>query len=151
MDLDGAPIGPVLQCGLKPHLIVESSPGRWHAYWLVDGLDLEEFTAIQTAIITIFNGDKAVKDLPRVMRLPGFLHQKDPSNPFLTRIHEMREEPPYSAEVIKSTFLGNDDQSGMQRNETDHALTLKLDQLNGPINYRSMACAGAHSSRPYFL
>jgi putative DNA primase/helicase len=32
VDLDGAPLQPVLACMLEPHLIVESSPERWHAY-----------------------------------------------------------------------------------------------------------------------
>ena len=33
-DLDGAPLEPVREFGLPPHIIVESSPDRWHAYWL---------------------------------------------------------------------------------------------------------------------
>jgi putative DNA primase/helicase len=32
VDLDGSPLQPVLACLLEPHIIVESSPGRWHAY-----------------------------------------------------------------------------------------------------------------------
>jgi putative DNA primase/helicase len=31
-DLDGSPIEPVCQCPLDPHIIVESSPGKYHAY-----------------------------------------------------------------------------------------------------------------------
>jgi hypothetical protein len=39
-----------------------------------------------------FGGDKAVHDLPRVMRLPGFAHQKDiAAPPFVTRMIEERE------------------------------------------------------------
>jgi len=87
IDLDGAPLEPVLQFELAPNLIVESSPRRWHAYWLVSDCSLENFKDTQMALAEKFNGDKSVNDLPRVMRLPGFFHQKDPANPFMTRIY----------------------------------------------------------------
>ena len=46
VDLDGAPLEPVTQATLKPHITLESSPGRYHAYWLVDGLPLDAFTTM---------------------------------------------------------------------------------------------------------
>jgi RepB DNA-primase from phage plasmid len=84
-DLDGAPLDPVMACDLEPHVVVESSPGKFHVYWLVDGLPLDKFTLIQKAIARRFGGDPVVTDLPRVMRLPGFWHQKA-EPPFQTRI-----------------------------------------------------------------
>jgi hypothetical protein len=36
LDLDSAPLDPVLKCKLKPHVIVETSPDRWQALWLVE-------------------------------------------------------------------------------------------------------------------
>lgn len=84
VDLDGAPLNPVLNHSIHPDIVVESSPGKWHAYWRVTGCPLKEFTQIQEALAATFNGDKSVKDLPRVMRLPGFYHNK--REPFMTRI-----------------------------------------------------------------
>lgn len=84
VDLDGAPLDPVIASAMAPHLVVESSPGRWHAYWLVDGGPLDEFKARQQALAQRFGGDPKVCDLPRVMRLPGFWHLK--KEPFQTRI-----------------------------------------------------------------
>jgi len=101
-DLDGAPLDPVLKCELKPHMIVETSPGKYHAYWLVDGLPLDQFEAVQRVIIARFGSDPSVKDLPRVMRLPGFWHRK--GEPFLTRLLEVRDDPPYSAAEILVEF-----------------------------------------------
>ena len=75
-DLDGAPLDPVLACDLEPHVVVESRPGRFHAYWIVEGLPLDQFTPVQKAIARRFGGDPKVCDLPRVMRMPGFWHQK---------------------------------------------------------------------------
>ncbi len=84
VDLDGSPLEPVLEGPVAPSVIVSSSPGRWHAYWLVDGEDLEQFTPTQVQLIERFKADLSVKDLPRIMRAPGFLHQKDA--PYLVNI-----------------------------------------------------------------
>lgn len=74
-DTDGAPLEPLLT--LKPHIVIESSPGNWHVYWLVDDwFGLDKFTSVQEAIAAKYGTDKNVKDLPRVMRLPGFNHCK---------------------------------------------------------------------------
>lgn len=59
-----------------PSIIVESSPGKHHAYWLVDGCPVDKFTAAQKALIGLLGSDKSINDLPRVMRLPGFWHCK---------------------------------------------------------------------------
>lgn len=80
-DLDGAPLEPVLEA-LLPDIVVESSPGRWHTYWKTDDCPLHDFTLRQKQIAAKFDSDTNVADLPRVMRLPGFLHQK--GEPFLT-------------------------------------------------------------------
>jgi hypothetical protein len=76
VDLDGAPLGPIDTCPIEPHAVVESSPGRWHAYWLVEDIPREDFKLAQLALAMKFGGDTSVHDLPRVMRLPGFMHQK---------------------------------------------------------------------------
>jgi hypothetical protein len=47
LDLDGQPLDPVHQCLLKPHIITETSEGRYHVFWLVDGLALSDFKAVQ--------------------------------------------------------------------------------------------------------
>lgn len=83
VDLDGAPIEPVLACAIPPDIVVASSPGRYHAYWTGVECPLEDFTTAQWSLASRFGGDD-VCDLPRVMRLPGFYHQK--GEPHLTRI-----------------------------------------------------------------
>lgn len=85
VDLDGAPLEPVLAFEEPPDLVVETSPGRWHAYWLVDDVELQEFSSFQKDMATHLGGDPAVCDLPRVMRLPGFWHLKS-ETPFLSHL-----------------------------------------------------------------
>lgn len=102
VDLDGAPLEPVSQASLKPHITLESSPEKYHAYWLVNGLPLDAFTTTQLALANRFNGDPAVKDLPRVMRLPGFIHLKN--EPFQTRIITLEDRPSYAASELLNAF-----------------------------------------------
>ncbi|MCX7143775.1 MAG: DNA-primase RepB domain-containing protein [Proteobacteria bacterium] len=83
-DLDGSPLEPVRASTLHPNIIVNSSPGRWHAYWRVSGCSLTQFKPLQDQLAAKFNSDPNVADLPRVMRMPGFLHQKEA--PFLTTV-----------------------------------------------------------------
>ena len=74
----------IARSGLEPSIAVESSPGKRHFYWLVNDCQLERFKPAQKVLIAYFGTDKAVNDLPRVMRLPGFAHRK--GLPFRTRI-----------------------------------------------------------------
>lgn len=89
VDLDGAPISPVLNSRLVPNLVVETSPKRFHCYWKVKNLSLSEFPVIQLALAHKFNGDKTVRDVSRVMRVPGFFNQKNDS--FLIRAKHYRD------------------------------------------------------------
>jgi hypothetical protein len=72
---------------LEPSAVIESSPGKHHAYWFVDfeagAFSLEDFTHAQLALAAAFGTDDKVSDLPRIMRLPGFVHRK--GEPFQTR------------------------------------------------------------------
>jgi len=104
VDLDGAALQPVLDAGLEPHAIIETSPGRWHAYWLVSDCSLSDFAPLQRALAARFGGDPSVHDLPRVMRLPGFWHRK--GRPFRTRIEALNNIQPYRvADVVAALGL----------------------------------------------
>lgn len=96
VDLDDNPgpdrIQAIRECGVAPHAIVESSPGKWHAYWRVADCTVSDFRPLQTALITRFGGDPKVKDPSRVMRLPGFQHRK--GAPFVTRLDTLNAGQP---------------------------------------------------------
>lgn len=107
LDLDGAPLEPVIEAagaaGVKPHLVVETSPGKYHVYWLVQGVKTEHFSTAQRALAMKFGGDSKVCDLPRVMRIPGFLHQK--GQPFLSKQFAAEPGPAY---LLPSILRGLD-------------------------------------------
>lgn len=108
VDLDGAPIEPVLNHPVEPAILVESSKGRWHAYYPCSDMPLDAFTPIQHAIADAFNGDHACCDLPRIMRLPGFFHQKVKngvrSEPFMTRIESAHDDLSYTYAELQEAF-----------------------------------------------
>lgn len=103
-DLDGAPLEPVLRCPLSPHAVVETSPGKFHAYWCVDGLPLELFKPVQKTIARRFQADPKVHDLCRVARLPGFYHRKRPESPFLSKLVLLTPGKRYSLEQLTAAF-----------------------------------------------
>lgn len=103
VDLDGAPVEPVLDCQLPPRIVVESSPGKWHCYWPVVDLPLERFTDAQKALAHLFAGDPKVCDRGRVMRLPGFLHRK--GEPFQTRLVRADHAPLTWHEMVQAFDL----------------------------------------------
>jgi hypothetical protein len=74
-----------------PWFAVQSSPNKAHAYWPLaqpyQGND--RFQLVQRKLRQLFDGDKTIIDATRVMRLPGTLHQKDPSAPHLVTCYAL--------------------------------------------------------------
>ena len=68
---------------------VESSPGKFHRYWLITPdttPDADGFAGVMERLVQDWGSDPNAKDIARVLRLPGFAHQKDPTNPFMVRV-----------------------------------------------------------------
>lgn len=89
---------------LPPHITVESSSGKYHRYWLVDGLSLEQFRGVMETLVRAYGSDPNAKDPARVLRLPGFLHLKDAATPWRVRVNEISPEQPYTAEQLLAAF-----------------------------------------------
>ena len=77
---------------LDPSLVVETSPGHFHRYWLVaddwpaDVQGRNDFAGVMARMVASYGSDKAAKDISRVLRVPGFLHRKNAAEPYLVRI-----------------------------------------------------------------
>ena len=79
----------VARSGLIPTIVVASGGihegvDKLHAYWRVTGCPVADFTRAQLTLASRIGSDPAVQDVGRVMRLPGFRHQK--GAPRMTRI-----------------------------------------------------------------
>src|SRR5262249_16869424 len=74
----------LVACAAIPSMAVNSGRG-WHFYFCTD-VPRDQFTGLQELLIEKLGTDNAVKDLPRVMRVPGTLHLKNPANPRLVKL-----------------------------------------------------------------
>lgn len=94
-NLDTAPILPSIRVETKKSV---------HAYWLLDGdCSKDDWSEIQNRLIAYFDGDTAIKDASRVMRLPCFNHVSYDKD---SKIHsykqvEIREFEPKRRYTIK--------------------------------------------------
>lgn len=88
IDLDGgdkpAQRARICAAKLTPSSIVETKNG-YHVYWYAEDAKPEHYRLILDRLVAFFGADKNARDLARVLRVPGFLHQKDPADPFLVR------------------------------------------------------------------
>jgi hypothetical protein len=85
-DFDNKDGKPRVLRPIRPSLIVETSPGHTHEHWLVDELTIPEHAGIMEVMCEKYGSDPNTKDLPRVLRLPGFFHTKDLNNQRMVRL-----------------------------------------------------------------
>jgi hypothetical protein len=83
---------------VKPHLTIESSPGRYQCVYLVEGTPMfgPEFKAYKDCgqgLAEMFGGDPTVAEPARVMRLPGLYHRK--RGAVMVQLIDVAEHAPY--------------------------------------------------------
>lgn len=87
----------------SPTLIVESSLGRFHFYWMLESRLEPRFMAEVESInreLLKFGADKAATDCSRLLRIPGFLNKKRVEGMHCVNITSSAG-PRYSIESIK--------------------------------------------------
>jgi hypothetical protein len=98
-DCDGVPEDKIKTgislLGLRPHIITRTSPGKYHTFYCVYEAPLKGFCETQKKLALLFGSDSSVCDLPRVMRLPGFPHQKDGSKGDVVQLRHTSNIPNY--------------------------------------------------------
>ncbi len=65
----------------RPTIITQSSKGKYHIYWRVTDCAVDQFSRFQQSLAIKFYSDISMKNLDRVMRIPGFPHQKSTPQP----------------------------------------------------------------------
>ncbi|MCX6119786.1 MAG: phage/plasmid primase, P4 family [Proteobacteria bacterium] len=116
VDKDDGPIDQSLLNILQPSIVVETKRGS-HAYFVIsDGIQsLDKFSDTQSLLAKFFSSDEKVKDLPRVMRLPGFYHRKNRNEPFLVKITQVSNLQ-YEQEDIRRILQGANEDFGIYVN-----------------------------------
>ena len=85
---------------IRPSVIVQSSQGKFHYYWLTTTDKIEEWGYVMNSIANTYETDGNAKDLVRVLRMPDFLHHK--GEPFLTQYHVYSDTPYMWNDVVKA-------------------------------------------------
>src|SRR5262249_26306817 len=89
---------------IAPSLVVESSPGKFHRYWLTDCPANEqtrlEHRGVMGRMVASYGSDKNAADICRVLRVPGFLHRK--AAPFMVRIIDSPRNRYSWAEIVEA-------------------------------------------------
>lgn len=90
---------------LDPSMTVVTSHGKKQNYWFLVPTDqLNLFTPLQMRLIEDYGSDPAVKDLPRVTRVAGSYHQKNPKKPFKVKLVYSNGNHRYSLDEIIKAF-----------------------------------------------
>lgn len=83
----------IIKRGLWPTWLIETKNG-YHVYWLFkepvevaysQELDDRYAHTMTNRIIPFYTADNKAKDLARLLRVPYFMHWKDPNDPFLVK------------------------------------------------------------------
>ena len=94
---------------VKPHMAVETSPGCFHVYWLVNDVPLDQFSSVQKKLAAKFDSDPKVCDPPRVMRVPGTTNWKR-EIPFLAKtIYKNDDAEAMSYSQFASEMFGKEE------------------------------------------
>lgn len=93
MDSDGAPFPE--RWVVQPHAIVKRDDTHFHAYWFLDGdCSAMEWMVAQKQIALHYDSDESMVNPDRVMRVPGFLHQKSLDHRVTYELAELHADMP---------------------------------------------------------
>lgn len=102
--------GEYIDTPIQPNFVVESSPGKFHKYFLVTGMTVHQQMVLQKLLVDEYGSDPNAKDISRVLRLPGFYHQKKSERkgltgePWMVRIVEVNRRESYIADELMTAF-----------------------------------------------
>lgn len=120
-DLDGCALVDVVEFlaahDIEPHLIVESSPNRYHVYIHLEPTPVDQksimwWQSVQTALYLLGNPEdvkpgidaNAMRDYSRLLRVAGYTHIEKRS---VVSIHGESDHAPYTLEFLYKTLCKN--------------------------------------------
>lgn len=96
----------------QPSLVIETKRG-YQVYYNAEDATVENYGIIQSRLVEVFGGDPKAKDIARVLRVPGYLHWKDPKNPFAIRLSFFSEKT-YSEKTMLDFFKVKKEKPGLK-------------------------------------
>ena len=70
---------------VTPSAIIETKRGYQLYFDAIDGT-AENYDDIQSRLVLAYNGDAKARDICRILRVPTYLHWKDPNDPFAIKL-----------------------------------------------------------------
>ncbi|MDT0594546.1 VapE domain-containing protein [Glaciecola petra] len=133
MDRQISDLGTLIKSmAIKPSIIINSSPQKYHFYFFVEQWPLDQFKAVQRHLAKKFHADPTVSDLPRVMRLAGSIHWKN--KPYLSKLIGEIGDEDYSYDDICEAFSFSYEQV-LQRNKSGNSEAEISDGSEWQIEY----------------
>jgi len=87
---------------IEPSIVVQSSEGKYQRYWLCEHITPDQHKKSMERMVADYGADPNAKDLARILRVPGFYHNK--REPQLVKIIGEINSKPYTASEIISAF-----------------------------------------------
>lgn len=87
---------------LEPHFVVQTSPGKFHRHFFVNGLSQDDYKRLMHIMISDYGSDPNAKDLARVLRVPGFKNHK---SGFQVEIVAQSDKEPYTRSEVMEAFF----------------------------------------------
>lgn len=119
---------------LVPSFIVETKRG-YQAWWAAKHARPETWNAlVLERLVPFFGADKNARDLCRILRKPGYLHLKDPAEPFLVRT-VWRHSVSYTERQLAQAFPWVPDKKAQRQahNEARTAAAAELARSNATV------------------
>ncbi len=115
----------------KPHVVIESSPGKFQFIWFVEGFSATaQQERMNSSLQVRFGTDPASVDCVRLLRLPGFMNLKPKYAPDfpVSHIVERTDAPRYRPEDFKVKIVDP------VRKETDRE-PIASEEINKIVNF----------------
>lgn len=89
---------------INPNLVVESSPGKYHIYYLTSTTVFDQYEEVQQTLVNDYGGDPNARDISRILRVPGFYNTKSQYDSWPIVKLLTAHPTPYSWEQLITSF-----------------------------------------------
>ena len=128
---------------LVPSLIVETKRG-YQAWWgAKDGTAGHWNAIVLERLVPHFGSDANARDLCRILRVPGFLHLKDPADPFKIRL-AWKHHVTYTERQLAEAFAWKPDRKAQQAAHDDQRRLAEI-EIRAQAKHNAIAAGLAPS------
>lgn len=140
--------------GIKPHFVIETSPSRYHIYFLLHDLPatkkaLDEWKACQLSLVYLGDKDRketgcdlSMRDHSRILRIPGFYNHKRNSHLVTTKLSLDHER--YHLSELFEALSGHNFLESLDNKTTSKPYTISQTKVSEGYRHPEMTSFIAH-------